>query len=109
MRRPVLGAAVLLGVSLLECLGPYQNVGEKLDVVNLVNGTSSIALDAGAARILILAEFDCAPAPPPPPPRRRSRGGRRRRPSPASTSSSHVRCRPCRARTSGTPRTNLRS
>ena len=62
MRRPVLGAAVLLGVSLLACLGPYPNVGEKLDVVNLVNGTSYIALDAGAARILILAPFDGGPS-----------------------------------------------
>jgi hypothetical protein len=58
MRRRALAAAVLVGISLLACLGPYPNVGEKLDVVDLVNGTSYIALDAGAARILILAPFD---------------------------------------------------
>ena len=58
MRRPALAAAVLVGSSLLACLGPYPNVGERLDVVDLVNGTSYIGLDAGAARILILAPFD---------------------------------------------------
>jgi hypothetical protein len=58
MRRAVLGAAALLGVGVLACLGPYHNVGERLDGVALVNGTSYIALDAGAARILILAPFD---------------------------------------------------
>jgi hypothetical protein len=58
MRRALLGTAALLGVGLLACLGPYPNVAEKLDGVDLVNGTSYIALDAGAARILILAPFD---------------------------------------------------
>lgn len=64
MRRPALGVAALLGVALLACLGPYPNVGEKLDEVDLVNGTSYIALDAGAARILILAPFDGGPTAP---------------------------------------------
>ena len=58
MRRAMLGSAALLGVGVLACLGPYPNVGERLDGVALVNGTSYIALDAGAARILILAPFD---------------------------------------------------
>lgn len=58
MRRALVAAAVLLGVGLLACLGPYPNVAEKLDGVDLVKGTSYIALDAGAARILILAPFD---------------------------------------------------
>ena len=58
MRRTLLGATALLGVGLVACLGPYPNVAEKLDGVDLVNGTSYIALDAGAARILILAPFD---------------------------------------------------
>lgn len=58
MRRALLGVAVLLGVGMLACLGPYPNVAETLDGVDLVNGTSYIALDAGAARILILAPFD---------------------------------------------------
>jgi hypothetical protein len=64
MRREAIGAAALLGVGLLACLGPYPNVGEKLDQVDLVNGTSYIALDAGAARILILAPFDGGSAAP---------------------------------------------
>ena len=34
MRRVPLGAAVLLGVGLLACLGPYPNVAEKLDGVD---------------------------------------------------------------------------
>lgn len=58
MRRTLLAAATFAGVGLLACLGPYPNVAEKLDGVDLVNGTSYIALDAGAARILILAPFD---------------------------------------------------
>ncbi len=58
MRRLALGGAALVGVGVLACLGPYPNVGEKLDGVDQVNGTSYIALDAGAARILILAPFD---------------------------------------------------
>ena len=58
MRPVVLGAAVLMAVGVLACLGPYPNVGEKLDGVDKVSGTSYIALDAGAARILILAAFD---------------------------------------------------
>ena len=58
MRPMVLGVAALAGAVLLACIGPYPNVGEKLDGVDLVNGTSYIALDAGAARILILAPFD---------------------------------------------------
>ena len=58
MRRTILGGATLVGVGLLACLGPYPNVAEKLDGVDIVNGTSYIALDAGAARILILAPFD---------------------------------------------------
>jgi hypothetical protein len=58
MRRAFVGGAVLVGVGLLACLGPYPNVAEKLDGVDIVNGTSYIALDAGAARILILAPFD---------------------------------------------------
>ena len=61
MKRSPLWAAVPVGVSILACLGPYPNVGEKLDVVDLVNGTSYIALDAGAARILIRAPFDGGP------------------------------------------------
>ncbi|HZX42350.1 MAG TPA: hypothetical protein VFE93_10960, partial [Myxococcaceae bacterium] len=58
MSRPALGAAALVGAGLLACLGPYPNVGEKLDGVDQVHGTTYIALDAGAARILILAPFD---------------------------------------------------
>lgn len=58
MRRILIGAATLSGVGLLACLGPYPNVAEKLDGVEGVKGTSYIALDAGAARILILAPFD---------------------------------------------------
>jgi len=58
MRRILLGVAALAGVGLVACLGPYPNVGEKLDGVDIVKGTSYIALDAGAARILILAPFD---------------------------------------------------
>ena len=51
-------------MGVLACLGPYPNVAEKLDGVDLVNGTSYIALDAGAARILILASFDGGPSAP---------------------------------------------
>jgi len=58
MRRVMVAAAVVGGVGVLACLGPYPNVAEKLDGVEGVNGTSYIALDAGAARILILAPFD---------------------------------------------------
>ncbi|HEY3588117.1 MAG TPA: hypothetical protein VGK85_13230 [Myxococcaceae bacterium] len=58
MRRALLAAATLAGVGLLACLGPYPNLAEKLDGVDLVKGTSYLALDAGAARILILAPFD---------------------------------------------------
>src|SRR5215470_9776852 len=58
MRGVVLAAAALAGVGLLACLGPYPNVGEKLDGVDQVIGTSYIALDAGAPRIIILAPFD---------------------------------------------------
>ena len=55
MRGGLLAAATLAGVGLLACLGPYPNVAEKLDGVEGVKGTSYISLDAGAARILILA------------------------------------------------------
>jgi hypothetical protein len=58
MRGGLLAAATLAGVGLLACLGPYPNVAEKLDGVEGVKGTSYISLDAGAARILILAPFD---------------------------------------------------
>jgi hypothetical protein len=58
MKWALLAAATLAGVGLLACLGPYPNLAEKLDGVDIVNGTSYIALDAGAARILILAPFD---------------------------------------------------
>jgi len=58
MRRALPVAAALLGVVFLACLGPYPNVGERLDEVDVVKGTSFIALDAGAPRILILAPFD---------------------------------------------------
>ena len=58
MRRALLGSATLAGVGLLACLGPYPNVAEKLDGVDLVKGTSYISLDGGAPRILILAPFD---------------------------------------------------
>jgi len=58
MRRGLLGTATLAGVGLLACLGPYPNVAEKLDGVDLVKGTSYISLDGGAPRILILAPFD---------------------------------------------------
>jgi len=61
MKRILLGVTALAGVAVLACIGPYPNVGDKLDGVDIVNGTSYIALDAGAAgaaRILILAPFD---------------------------------------------------
>ena len=58
MKRALLAAATLAGVGLLACLGPYPNVAEKLDGVDLVKGTSYLSLDDGGARILILAPFD---------------------------------------------------
>jgi hypothetical protein len=58
MRRVALGAVTLAATVFVACLGPYTDVGEKLDGVALVIGTSYIALDAGAPRILILAPFD---------------------------------------------------
>jgi len=58
MKRILLGVTALAGMAVLACIGPYPNVGDKLDGVDIVNGTSYIALDAGAARILILAPFD---------------------------------------------------
>lgn len=50
--------AGLLAMGTVACLGPYPNIGEKLDVTGKVVGTSYIALDAGGARILILAPLD---------------------------------------------------
>lgn len=58
MRPMSLVAAVLLGAGLLACLGPYPGIGDKLDGTALVNGTSYIALDGGAARILVIAPLD---------------------------------------------------
>ncbi len=58
MRRPLLAAAALGAVGLLACLGPYPNIGEKLDVTSRVSGTSYITLDAGNARVLVLAPLD---------------------------------------------------
>jgi hypothetical protein len=63
MRRAGLAAAALVGLGLVACLGPYPDLGAKLDVGSQVNGTSSIAVDAGAARLLILAPLDGGPAP----------------------------------------------
>jgi len=58
VRRTTLAATALGAVGLLACLGPYPNIGEKLDVASRLAGTSYIALDAGAARILVLAPLD---------------------------------------------------
>lgn len=58
MRRTGLAAAAIAGVGVLACLGPYPNLGERLDGADKVVGTSYIALDAGAARIMVLQAFD---------------------------------------------------
>ena len=50
---PVLAAATLV-LGAAACLGPYPGIGEKLDVGSQVIGTSYIAVDGGAPRILIL-------------------------------------------------------
>ncbi|MGZ3480271.1 MAG: hypothetical protein ACXU81_07965, partial [Myxococcaceae bacterium] len=58
MRRALQAVAALGAVGLLACLGPYPNIGEKLDVTSRVSGTSYITLDAGNARVLVLAPLD---------------------------------------------------
>jgi hypothetical protein len=58
MRGATLVAAGLGALGLLACLGPYPNIGERLDVGSRVSGTSYISVDAGAARILVLAPLD---------------------------------------------------
>jgi hypothetical protein len=58
VRNAALRAAAFLGVGLLACLGPYPGIGEKLDVVTQVSGTSYVAVDGGVTRLLILAALD---------------------------------------------------
>ncbi len=58
MRASLLAAGAMALAALAACLGPYPNLGEKLDGTTAVVGTSYIALDAGAARILVLAPLD---------------------------------------------------
>lgn len=53
-----LQAIAVLSLGLGACLGPYPNIGEKLDVTSRVTGTSYITLDAGNARVLVLAPLD---------------------------------------------------
>ena len=64
MRPAILAAVALLGTGLLACLGPYPGIGDKLDGTVPVSGTSYIAVDAGAARILILAPSDAGTSAP---------------------------------------------
>jgi hypothetical protein len=63
VRRSAILLAAVVVAGALACLGPYPDVGARLDVGSRVNGTSYIAVDAGAARILILAPLDGGPAP----------------------------------------------
>src|SRR5215813_7895823 len=63
MRRVALGVLSLAALGALACLGPYPNLGEKLDTGKQVSGTSHLAVDGGAARILILASPDGGPPP----------------------------------------------
>lgn len=58
MRRALQAVAALGAVGLGACLGPYPNIGEKLDVTSKVSGRSFITLDAGNARVLVLAPLD---------------------------------------------------
>lgn len=58
MRRALQVVAALGAVGLGACLGPYPNIGERLDVTSRVSGTSYITLDAGNARVLVLAPLD---------------------------------------------------
>jgi len=64
MRHGLVAPAALLGLGLLACLGPYPGIGDKLDGTVPVSGTSYIAVDAGAARILILAPIDAGTSAP---------------------------------------------
>lgn len=64
MRPATLATLGFVGLATMACLGPYPNLGEKLDVTGKVAGTSYIALDAGAARILVLAPRDGGQASP---------------------------------------------
>ncbi len=63
MRGSAICAAALVAAGTAACLGPYPDLGARLDVGSQVNGTSYISVDAGAARILILASRDGGPAP----------------------------------------------
>ena len=58
MRRALQAVAALGAVGLCACLGPYPNIGEKLDVTSKVSGRSYLTLDAGNARVLVLAPLD---------------------------------------------------
>src|SRR5262249_62107929 len=48
----------------IACLGPYPDIGEKLDVVTPVVGTSYVSVDGGTTRILVLAPLDGGADPP---------------------------------------------
>ncbi len=58
MRRALQAVAALGAVGLGACLGPYPNIGEKLDVTSKVSGRSYLTVDAGNARVLVLAPLD---------------------------------------------------
>src|SRR5262249_15756739 len=47
-----------LAVATAACIGPYPGVGEKLDVVSQVVGTTYVALDGGTTRLLIVGALD---------------------------------------------------
>jgi len=58
VRRALRSVAVLGALGLGACLGPYPNIGEKLDATSRVSGSSYITLNSGNARVLVLAPLD---------------------------------------------------
>ena len=63
MSRATALLALLIVAGLAACLGPYPDIGERLDVGSKVVGTSYVSVDGGWTRILILAPLDGGPAP----------------------------------------------